>query len=159
MRGVEQAQFHELVGHHVGHHLHADVLEGRAPVGEAVLQNPLREGLAHHRPRVLHAQALADGLDVRGRRLRGDAVDHAVGEGDIVVDPLREDRVAHPRLRHDGRARHLPVAGQVVAAHHRERGDAGVAAPAQGLHDVAETGRRVVRIGGVAGGALGLRAE
>ena len=159
MGGVEQAQLHQLVGHDVLDHLHPDPLEGRAACGEVVLENPLGEGLAHHRPGVLDAQPGAEIGDVLRRGLRGDPVHHAVGEGDVLFDPDRQLRIAHSGLGDDGGARDLAVAGQVVAAHDREGAGTGLAASAQRLHDVAEGGGGRVRVGGVMDGARGLGAE
>ena len=157
--GVEQPQLHELVGDDVVDHLHPDPLEGRPAGGEVVLQHPLDEGLGHHRPGVPHPQLGGDLLDVRRGGHRGDAVDHAVGEGDAGVDPLGQGGVGHAGLAHHGGAGGPPVARQVVAAHDGEGDGAGVAAPAQGLDDVAEGGGGLAGVGGVAAGALGVGAE
>ena len=55
----------------------------RAAGGESVLDHPLHEVLAEHRPGVLDAELVAGdrALAVGGRRR--DAVDHAVREGDV----------------------------------------------------------------------------
>ena len=98
-------------------------------------------------------------LDVRRGGHRGDAVDHAVGEGDVGIDPLGQVGVGHAGLAHHGGAGGLSVARQVVAVHDGEGGGARLAAPAQGLDDVAEGGGGLAGVGGVAAGALGVGAE
>jgi hypothetical protein len=81
--GVEQAQLHQLVRLDVGDELDADVLEGRPSCGaalEGVLERPLGERLADHRPRVLDAELVGQGGDVLRCGDRGDPVDHRVGK-------------------------------------------------------------------------------
>jgi hypothetical protein len=136
--GVEQPQLHQLVGHDVVDDLDADVLERRSPRGEVVLEDPLREGLADDGPRVLDAEPLSQGRDVLGRRHGGDPVDHAVGEGDVLLHPLPELGVLEAGEGDDHLLRHVAVAGQVVARHHGEGLGAGVPATPRGLDDEAE---------------------
>ena len=150
--GVEQTQLHELVGDDVVDHLHPDLLPRGPPGGEVVLDHPLGEGLADHRPGVLHTECPPQLGDVGPRGARGDAVHHAAGEGDVPVDPVRQLRVAHRGLADHRRAGRLPVTGQVVAAHDRQRRDPRLPATPQRLNDVAEGRRRLARVLGVVDG-------
>ena len=151
--GVEQAQLHELVGGDVVDHLHPDLLQRGPPGGEVVLEHPLAEGFADHWPGVLNAESAPKLRDIRLRGLRGDPIDHAAGEGDVAVDPVGQLRVTHRGLGDDRRARHLPVAGQVVTAQDRERHGSRFPTASQRLDDVAEGRRRLTRVLGVVDGA------
>ena len=157
--GVEQTQFHELVGDDVVDHLHPDLLPWGPPGWEVVLDHPLGEGLADHRPGVLDTECPLQLGDVSPRGARGDAVHHAAGEGDVPVDPVRQLRVAHRGLADHRRAGRLPVTGQVVAAHDRQRRDPRLPTTPQRLNDVAEGGRRLARVLGVVDGSGCLSAE
>ena len=150
--GTEQAPLHELVGGDVFDHLHPDLLPRGPPGGEVVLDHPLGEGLADHRPGVLDIGSALQVRDIAPRRARSGAIHHAAGEGDIAVDPVGQLRVAHGRLGDDRRSRHLPVAGQVVAAQDRERRNPLAPTPPQRLNDVAEGRRRLAGVGGVVDG-------
>ena len=156
---VQDADLHVLERGDVGHELGADLLEGRAAGGETVLDHPLDEVLAEHRPGVLDAELVAGDrpLAVGGRRR--DAVDHAVGEGDVVADPAGElgsCASARPRtaLRGDD-----AVVRDVVAGEHGEGRDAGGAAGAQAGEDQAEHGLRRVGVRGVGGDRRDRRVE
>ena len=157
--GVEKTQLHELVGDDVVDHLHPDLLPRGSPGGEVVLDHPLGEGLADHRPGVLHTECPPQLGDVGPRGARGDAVHHAAGEGDVPVDPVRQIGVAHRGLADHRRAGRLPVTGQVVAAHDRQRSDPRLPATPQRLNDVAEGGRRLAGVLGVVDGSGCLSAE
>ncbi len=133
MARVEQPQLHQLVGLDVVDDLHADLLVRRAPVREGVLEHPLDERLADDRPAVLDVEALVDLLDVLVARRRRDAVDHAVGEAHLALDPVAELRVAQPRERGEGGAGERAVALEVVARHHREGDDLALAPARQRL--------------------------
>ena len=144
---VEQPELHQLIGLDVVDDLHADVLVRRPPGAELVLQHPLGERLAHHRPAIVDPEARAHLLDVlvggRGR----DAVDHAVGERDALRDPVAELRVAQACEGGERRAREPAVALQVVARHDRERLDLALAPPPQRLgHEPEHRLRRPVRL-------------
>ena len=54
--GVEQPQFHVLERRHIRDHLHACGREIRPSGRKAIFDDPLREWLGHHRPRVGHAE-------------------------------------------------------------------------------------------------------
>ena len=109
MAAVEDAQLHHLVGGDVGDELGADLLEGGAAGGEVVLDHPLDEVLAEHRPGVVDAEVVAGdrALAVGGRR--GDAVDHGVREGDVVADPVGEGGVLGRGETGDGVAADVAV--------------------------------------------------
>ena len=159
VRGVEQTQLHELVGDDVVDHLHPDLLPRGPPGGEVVLDHPLGEGFADHRPGVLDTECPLQLGDVGPRGARGDAVHHAAGEGDVPVDPVRQLRVAHRCLADHRRAGRLPVTGQVVAAHDRQWSDPRLPTTPQRLNDVAEGGRRLARVLGVVDSSGCLSAE
>ena len=95
---VEDADLHQLERTHVGDELDADLLERRPPRAEPVLEHPLAERLAEHRPGVVDAVALAQKRALRVRRRRRDAVDHRVGKRDLVA------RSSAPGPRRPGRA-------------------------------------------------------
>ena len=71
MAAVEDADLHQLERGDVGDELHADLLEGRAAGGEGVLEHPLPELLAEHRPGIVDAELVAGDRRARGRRWRG----------------------------------------------------------------------------------------
>src|SRR5690606_5070418 len=88
-------------------------------------------------------------LAVGGRG--GDAVDHAIGEGDVGPDPFGEGRVDQRGEADDGVFGDVTVAGDVVAAHDGERLNAGVAAFDEAGEDQAEGGFRRCEVCGVVG--------
>lgn len=138
--GVEEAELHELVGDDVVNNLDADLVVIRATLGELLLQDPLGEVLADNRPGILVAVLFLDVLAVLVGGLRVDAVNHGVGERDVLLHPGRQLRIdglgeAQEHLRGD-----VTVALDVVAAHHRERGDALLLAGDDGGGDEAEEG-------------------
>ena len=93
---VEQAQLHQLVGLDVVDDLDADVLVGRAAERERVLEHPLRERLADHRPGVVDVEALLDLGAVGVGGLRRDPVDHRVRERDAVERSPRRPAPGRP---------------------------------------------------------------
>src|SRR5690606_1602969 len=110
-------------------------------------EHPLHEVLADHGPGVLDAVVRGDHRDVRLGGDGGDAVDHAVGEGDVGGDPVADGRVAVQAVLvaaacvgEDHALGEVPVAAHVVAGHDGEGGGAGLAASAQRLDHVAEHG-------------------
>lgn len=138
--GVEEAELHELVGDDVVNNLDADLVVIGAALGELLLEDPLGEVFADDRPGILVAVLFLDVLTVLVRGLRGDAVNHGVGERDVLLYPggqLRIDGLgeAQEHLRGD-----VTVALDVVAAHHCKRGDALLLAGDDGGGDEAEEG-------------------
>ena len=146
---VEDADLHEFVGGDMRREGDAHILERRTPAREPILQNPLPERLAEHRPLSGNAEALGQDrtLPVRGRR--GDAVDHAAREGHALAHISRErgiDQIGKARNRVH---RDMPVAWDVVAGHHRERGLAPVPPPAERRQEHAEHALRGVEVLGI----------
>ncbi len=130
--GVEDAQLERLVGPHVGRQQDAGVLVSRSAVGELVLDDPLDERLGHDGPAI--GQPVLGEQERRGRQrscLRGDAIDHAVGEGDVLAGPGLEPGLHHGADAQGGRPRGLAVAHDVVAAEDREAAEAEVASSPQ----------------------------
>ena len=150
MAAVEDADLHQLEGRDVRDELHADLFQRRPPVVEAVLEHPLPERLAEHRPVVADAEFALEDLALALAGGGRDAVDHAVRKGDVLRDPAGEVLVDQARQPYDGIGRDMAVMGNVVAGHHRE-GDALLVAPAhQSGEDQAEDGlrrRHVPRVG------------
>ena len=142
MAGVQQPQLHQLVRHNVGHHLDADLLQRRAPSGEVIFQRPLRERLTHHRPRVLDVEAFPDLHSVFICGDGSDSVHHGVRESDVAGHPFTQLRISEPGKRGEDFLRHMTVALDVVAGHHREGLDATRAPAHQGLCYQAERGGR-----------------
>lgn len=87
---------------HVLDDLDADLLEGRATVGELIFNDPLHERFRDDRPGVLNTHSVCEGLLIGGRRLRSDTVDHSVGESTFISNPLSDFGVAETgeRLEH-----------------------------------------------------------
>ncbi len=143
MTGVEQPQFHRLVGPHVVDQQNTRLLERRAAVGEVVLEHPAGERLGQHRPFVGDAEiAFCRGDDLGGGG-RGDAVHHRGREPGEFGDPVGEVPAEQFGMRDDGPPRDLPVVLDVVARHDGRRADAAVAAPGQRVGDQAEDGPTV----------------
>ena len=142
MAGVEQPQLHQLIRFHVGHDLHAGLLQRRAAVGEVVFEHPLRERLAEHGPLVVDAEPAAELGPIGVGRHRRDAVDHAVREADVAGHPVGQRRIAQPGERGERALAHVPVALDVVAGQHAEGGNAPVAAARQRLGHQPENGAR-----------------
>ena len=142
MAGVQQPELHQFVRSHVGDHLHTDRLESRTAGRERVLENPLGERFGDHGPPVRDAGARLHLIAEFGWRGRGDSVDHRVRESCVVADPLGQTGVLAARKGDEGLACDVPVALDVVARHHRERGVPGVATTTEGLDDEAERRRR-----------------
>ena len=139
---VEDADLHQFVGRDVGGEGDPDVLQRRAAGRELVLDHPLPERLAEHRPGVLDAVGLAKDVALAIGRGRRDAVDHRVGEGDVVADPLREFGIGELGEARDRVLGHMAVAGDVVAGHHGEGRNARRAAALEARRDQAEGGLR-----------------
>mmetsp|Transcript_2156 Transcript_2156/g.5471 ORF Transcript_2156/g.5471 Transcript_2156/m.5471 type:complete len:518 (-) Transcript_2156:620-2173(-) len=158
---VQQADFRELIGLHILHQLHADVLPQRAAIDtvhKLILHNPLRKCLTVDRPVVLHAMLLRELPDQLVRRHGGDSVHHAVGEGAVELNPLLQP-IAHLLRALQHRGLHIvAVAGDVVARQHGGAAAAGRAARLQSRHDHAERrgAGELLRVGvHVAPGSLG----
>ena len=150
MPGVEHPELHELVGLDVGGDQHVEILEREPVGGEAVLDDPLSERLGHDRPVVDDAVGLGEPAPVGVGRRRGDAVDHAVGEGDRALDPRRQLVAEALGLAEGGGTGDGPVADDVVAAHDGEPAAGALSAPVQAGGDDPE------RRGGAGGRRVGL---
>ena len=140
--GVQHPHLHEFERHDIVADFHPDGVKGRPPGAEPVFDHPLGEGFPDRRQRVIDAAARVQPLARGGRHLRGDPVDHAVGEGGPAVDPACQFGVAAAGKGNHGQARRVAVMAEVVAGHHREGGQAGLPPPAQGLDDEAESRAR-----------------
>src|SRR3954451_13528048 len=70
MARVEEPELHELIRFDVLDELRADPFPGRPPERKAVLDDPLAEGLAHHRPAVGKAVSCREPLGVGRARDR-----------------------------------------------------------------------------------------
>ena len=93
MGGVEQPQLHQFVGLDVGDQLHPDVFQWRPAGGEVVLQYPLDERFGQTPATRRRCRTGGDhGLVLVGGG-RGDAVDHRVGEADLLGHPVAKLRV------------------------------------------------------------------
>jgi hypothetical protein len=68
---IENADLHVLVGRDVLDELHADVFQRRPAGGEIVLQHPLLEALAEHRPIVFNAKIVREQGDLAIARSPG----------------------------------------------------------------------------------------
>ena len=128
--------------------LHAGLLPGGAAAAEAVLDDPLGEGLGDDGDGVDEARALLHeiGGTLVGRG--GDPVDHGGDDVDVVPEPGAGVLVC--RGEH-GLAQHVAVAGEVVAGDQGDGlGDAGLAAGLQAQRQAGGGGGRGVVAGGVA---------
>src|SRR5207237_9753241 len=86
----------------VAHDLHADFLEWWSTIAEFVFDHPLLERLSHDRPGVGDAERPGHHRSISIGGLWRDAVDHAIGEGNIALDPpcqglTTQARESHPR--------------------------------------------------------------
>jgi hypothetical protein len=153
---VEQPLLVQFVGSDVGDEPRADGVEGRALVAEVVLDDPLGEGLRHHRPAVPHPELPFQRPPVPGIGLGGDPVHHAAREGDVLRDPPAELNVAELGEGHDRVSRGAPVVREVVAGEDGEGCDPSLTAQAQRLGEVAGDRSGPIWIAQV-GGDLGLR--
>ena len=151
MPAIEDAQLHQLVGRDILHELHADLFQRRTAKREVIFQHPLGEVLAEDGPAIGNAELLRQDRAFAVRGAGGDAVDHAVGKGHGLGDPVGEIRVRQPRQPHQRIAGDAPVMGDVVTAHDREGRHARLAALAQRGQDHAEHGARGLRVGGIGG--------
>lgn len=139
--GVEETEFVHLELLDVvdlGDDLDADLLERRATVAELVLEHPLHEGLGDHRPGVLKTElAEKDGL-VLVAGAGCDAVNHAVGEGTVLLDPLGDLGVLQFGEGDAHGAADATVLLHVIAGEDGERLEAGGVTAPESLVDVAE---------------------
>ena len=74
MAAVEEAKLHLLIGPHVADQRGAPRLPLRPALGKAVLDDPLAEGLRHHRPGILETDGAGDRGTIGVRRGGDDAV-------------------------------------------------------------------------------------
>lgn len=70
--------------------LDADLLEGRAAITELVLNDPLHEGLSDNGPFIFNTKVFGKGGDVGLFGAGSDTVDHGVGEGTLLGDPVSD---------------------------------------------------------------------
>ena len=149
MPAVENADLHMLIGRHIGHELHPDLLERRAAGREVIFQHPLLELFAEHRPGIDDAEIGLERSALARPGRRSDAIDHAVGEGHRLAHPLRQLRIDQLGQPRHGVLRHVAVAGDVVAAHHRERLQAALPPQLQAEQDQPEHRLRSLGVGAV----------
>ena len=153
MAAVKQAQLVllellDVVG--ILDQLDTDLVEWRAAVGELVLDHPLREGLRGDGPRVLDGKLVYEGVFVGGGGLRCDTVDHGVGEGGLLGNPLGDLGVtAQARKRLEHVARDGAVLLHVIARHDGEGSETLLVAASQGGVEEAEGGARGIVVGRV----------
>jgi hypothetical protein len=120
---VQQTKLHEFELLNVVdllHDLDTDLLERWAAVGELVLDDPLLERLSDDGPCVLNAELLSKVGDVLGNGAGCDAVDHAVGESAVLLEPLSDLRVAVTRECQHHVAGDVAVLLHVVARQNSE---------------------------------------
>jgi hypothetical protein len=139
--GVEQTKLVHLELLDVvdlGDDLDADLLERRATVAELVLEHPLHEGLGDHRPGVLKTELIEKDSLVLVAGAGCDTVDHAVGEGTVLLNPLGDLGVLQLGEGDAHGAADATVLLHVVAGEDGERLEAGGVAADESLVDVAE---------------------
>jgi hypothetical protein len=151
MAAVQDADFHHLEGMNSIGEGDANLLQRRAASGKIILQHPLPERLAGHRNRIVPQTELRRHLPFPRPGGGRDPVNHAVRKGDMGLDPIGQIGVRQARRANHGRLRHMAIARQIVAAHHRERDDPGRAAGFQGRDDGTKGCGRFRRIGAVLG--------
>ena len=88
--GVQQPQFHVLERRHIRDHLHARGREIRTSGRKAIFNDPLREWLRHHRPRVGQAESGGNLGPVEVGGLGHDPVHHGRRESHLGFDPFGE---------------------------------------------------------------------
>jgi len=113
--GIQQPQFHLLVGSNVAGHLNAGLLPLRSTRREVIFDDPLEEGLAQHRPCIGDPQLLRHRFNVLVGSAGGDPVDHRIGKRDVAAYPSTELGVSGRRERREGVTRHITVVLDVVA--------------------------------------------
>ena len=143
---VQDADLHVLERGDVGHELDAGLLEGRAAGGKRSstthwMKSSQNTGQASSMPNSSRAIVRS-----RSPVAGGDAVDHAVREGDGLADPGGEGGVLGLGEAGDGVAGDDAVVRDVVAGEHGEGRAAGGAAGAQAGEDQAEDGLGVVGV-------------
>ena len=143
---IENADLHMLVGRHVGHELHTDLFQRRAPGGKIVFEHPLLEAFAEHRPGVVDAELVGQQGLLAFRGGRGDAVHHAIGEGDRGLDPLGQFRVDQRGQTGDRIFGDVAIARNIVAAHYREGDNASLSTFDQTRQDQTERGFRRIEM-------------
>ena len=115
MTGVQQPQFHLLVGSDIAGHLNAGLLPLRSTGRKVIFDDPLEEGLAQHRPFVRDPQLVRHRHNVLGGSAGGDPVDHRIGKRDFAAHPSTELSVSRRRERRECVTRHITVVLNVVA--------------------------------------------
>jgi len=155
--GVEETELVHLELLNVvdlGDDLNTDLLERRATVAELVLEHPLHEGLSDHRPGVLESELVEKDSLVLVAGAGSDTVNHAVGEGTVLLNPLGDLGVLQLGEGDAHGAADATVLLHVVAGEDGERLEAGGVAANKSLVNVAEecAGRSLaLEVGGKVG--------
>mmetsp|Transcript_31850 Transcript_31850/g.57003 ORF Transcript_31850/g.57003 Transcript_31850/m.57003 type:complete len:504 (-) Transcript_31850:292-1803(-) len=90
---IEEPDLRQLVWMHVFHDLHSSVFPARAPrnaVHEFILNNPLSECFAIHRPVILQPVIFGELTNQLSRSNGGDPVNHTVRESAVEFHPFLE---------------------------------------------------------------------
>ena len=135
---VENADLHLLPQLHLVTERNAHLLECRAAVGEAVLDDPLAEIFCDEGYLVGQATRCVEARNVLCRHRRGDAVDERVREHHGGIDPCAEFLVQRAGEADEGGARDFAVVAQVVARHDGEGFRSRRTSPRQGFGDETE---------------------
>src|SRR3954469_11521264 len=104
MRAVQQSQLGAIVGSNIIGDDHSRALPVRSFSGSAVLDDPLHETFALHRPAIRHPEYFRDTLPQIIRGGGSNAVDHGTRECDFLFDPTRQAGVRDLRELLDGAA-------------------------------------------------------
>ena len=159
MAAVQDADLHRLIGVDMRGEGDADLFQRRTASGEMILQHPLAEGFAGDGNRIGGQPELRRDGAFAGAGGGGDAVDHAIREGDRGLDPGGECGVRQPGKADDGVAGDDAIAGQVVAGHHGKGRSASGTADLDRGDDRTKGGDGLGRVGGIAGNLGGVRVK
>ena len=150
MAAVQHAQLHLLVRQHVAHQFGAGLFPGRAPLGKAVLNDPLAERLAGHADLILDAAQPGVQLPAGLRRYRRhNAIHHGGREGDLLTHPVGQRRILPLRQFDQHLARDPAVSRHVIAGHHGERQQPAFTAQAQRRQQQPRRRLRLCRVGDI----------
>ncbi len=120
MRAIEHSQLHRLVGVHIVDQLRTGSLPGRPPERKTILDHPLTERFADHRPGVRQGSVFINAHPVLIGSRRHDAVDHGIREGDLLGNEAARARIKQLGETHNNALCRVAVFGKIVAAKHRE---------------------------------------